>query len=82
MKLEEDLIVEKRKKIIGKIVTYLASTDPNLYYTDSSTIATMVLQNIDNSSLKAAEKELIKDLTSKDVLVLMSYNSNCCQRFD
>lgn len=78
MKMEEELVVDKQKKAISKVIQKLAGQDPNLYYTDSSTIATLVLQDENHTELNREEKELLQKLSVKDVLILMSYNSNCC----
>jgi hypothetical protein len=78
MKIEEELVVDKQKKAISKVIQKLAGQDPNLYYTDSSTIASLVLQGENQTELNREEKELLQKLSVKDVLILMSYNSNCC----
>lgn len=76
--MADKLIVDKQKEVISKIVDFLSHEDPNLYYTDSNTIAKMVLEVKDEAKLNKDEIDLIKDLSTKDVLVLMSFHSNCC----
>ena len=74
----EELIVDKQKKIINKIVTELGSSEVDLYYTDSSTIANLIVEKIKEHKLPRHELDIVKDLNYQDVLILMSYNSNCC----
>lgn len=74
----EKLDSEKQKEIISKLVQKLYSSDPNLYYTDSSTIASMVVEMIPNASLNQEELQLVQSLKASDVLVLMSYRTKCC----
>ena len=80
----EERIVEKlkateQKEIINLLINELSKEDPNLYYTDSSTIATLVHDMIHNSeTLNRQKKELVESLSSDDILILMSYKSNCC----
>ena len=80
----EGRIVEKlksteQKEIIQKCIGELSKEDPNLYYTDSSTIATLVHDMIHNSdTLNREKKDLVSDLSADDILILMSYKTNCC----
>lgn len=74
----EELIAKKRKMIVDGLVAELGKENPDLYYTDSSTIASMVVSKIKDHELNAHDYELVKNLTPKDVLILMSFNSNCC----
>jgi hypothetical protein len=75
----EKLKADQQKEIIKDLVNILANEDPNLYYTESSTIATLVHDMIQNqNSLNKEKFELVKDLSSDDVLILLSYKSNCC----
>ena len=75
----EKLKATEQKEIINLLINELSKEDPNLYYTDSSTIATLVHDMIHNSeTLNRQKKELVESLSSDDILILMSYKSNCC----
>ncbi len=76
----EELITDKRKKIVAMIINKLSQEDPNLYYIDSSAIANLVVSKIkkEQGLLSKSELELVKDLNHRDIVILMSYNSNCC----
>ncbi|MDA8793669.1 hypothetical protein N9N67_10495 [Bacteriovoracaceae bacterium] len=74
----EKLEVEQKKSIINQLVSELATENMDLYYTDSSTIATLVLEKIQSGNLKRTELELVGKLNTEDILVLMSFHSNCC----
>ncbi len=77
--MKEELKVDKEKKIIDKIVNQLASEDPNLYYSDSSIISALVKERIDQKvGVSHTEYLELKDLTVKDILIRLSYHSNCC----
>lgn len=73
-----DLIADKKKKIINSLVSKLAEENLDLYYIDSSTIASYVYEDIHNKKVSHSEYELVKDLTQSDILVLMSFKTNCC----
>ena len=76
----EELITDKRKKIVALIINKLSQEDPNLYYIDSSAIANLVVSKIkqEKGLLSKSELELVKDLNHRDIVILMSYNSNYC----
>lgn len=74
----EKLDTELKKQIIQDIINSLNKADPNLYYTDTMTVAALIVEYIQEQKLKKNEFELVKDLSRNDVQVLMSYNSNCC----
>lgn len=74
----EKLEIEKQKIIIDKIVRELTKEDIDLYYTDSSTVSHLVYEKINNNFLNKTDYEFVKELSANDILILMSYNSNCC----
>lgn len=74
----EELEADKKKKIVNRLVSELGKESIDLYYTDSSTIANMVVQKIHEGKLPKSEFDLVKKLTFNDVLILMSYNTSCC----
>ena len=77
--MSEELKVDKEKKIVDKIVKQLSKEDPNLYYSDSSIICALVKERIDQKLGMSHNEYLeVKDLTVKDILIRLSYHSNCC----
>jgi adenylate kinase len=76
----EKLKSDQQKDIINKLVNLLSKESPDLYYTDSSTIAALVHDKIKTGEggLTHEQKELVKNLSSDDILILLSYKSNCC----
>lgn len=74
----EQLEAEQKKKIINQLVSELANENIDLYYTDSSTIATLVKEKIHSGKLNRSDLELVENLSTEDILVLMSFHSNCC----
>lgn len=77
--MSEELKVDKEKKIIDKIVKQLSQEDPNLYYSNSSIICALVEERINQKvGINHNEYLELKDLTAKDILIRLSYHSNCC----
>lgn len=74
----EKLDSVKKKEIIQSIINDLSKSDPDLYYTDTMTIAAFVEEYINDKKLIQSEYDLVKNLSRDDIQVLMSYNSNCC----
>lgn len=72
----EKLIVDQKKKIITKIVEELTKTNPDLYYTDTSTVAGHVVDFVQDKKLKQEEFELLKDMDFRDIAILMSFTSD------
>jgi hypothetical protein len=76
---EKSLKVEEEKRIIDKLLALLSQEDPNLYYTDSHSVAVLVFDKImKREGISYQEYELVKDLSVNDVLIRMSYHTNCC----
>ncbi|MGB0452915.1 MAG: hypothetical protein ACPGJV_04300 [Bacteriovoracaceae bacterium] len=74
----DELIVEGQKKVLDQVVYELSQQDQSLYYVDSSTIAQIIVEYIEEGKLNEQDLELVKGLSRKDILVLLSYNSSCC----
>lgn len=75
----EKLKVDQQKEVINSIVNELSKESPDLYYTDSSTISSLVYERIQGDNSLSREKlELVDSLSADDVLILLSYKSNCC----
>jgi hypothetical protein len=74
----EVLEIKIKKKIVQDIINVLSSDVPDLYYTDTMSIASLVIDYISANKLKKDQFDLVKDLSRHDVQTLMSYNSNCC----
>jgi hypothetical protein len=75
----EKLKVDKQKSIINQLVNELAAESPDLYYTDSSTISSLIYERIHSANQLSRENlEVVEDLSADDILILLSYKSNCC----
>jgi hypothetical protein len=74
----EVLEINLKKKVVQDIINHLSKDFPDLYYTDTMSIASMVIEYIKSKKLNKDQYELVKSLSRHDVQTLMSYNSNCC----
>ncbi|MBD64786.1 MAG: hypothetical protein CME62_06240 [Halobacteriovoraceae bacterium] len=74
----EELIRDKRKKIIARLVSELARENMDLYYTDSMTVSSLVVEKIAQKKLPKQDYDLVKDFSARDIQILLSYNSSCC----
>lgn len=75
----EKLKVDQQKEIINQLVNELANESPDLYYTDSSTISSLVYEKIHGSNnLTKTSLEVVQELSADDILILLSYKSSCC----
>ena len=72
----EKLLIDQKKEIINKIVKKMAKQRPDLYYTDTSTIANRVVEYIQSKELRRDEYDLVKNMDFRDVSILMSFNSD------
>lgn len=72
----EKLIVDQKRDIINSIVEELTKTQPDLYYTDTSTIASIVKDYIHENKLPKEKYELVKDMDFRDIGILMSFTSD------
>ncbi len=76
--MKEELLSDQKKKVIDKIISELSQSDPQLYYTDSSSVASIVKDYIDDKKLERGHYEMVKDMSAHDIQMLMSFKSNCC----
>lgn len=72
----EKLAIDKKKEIINRIVQELSKTQPDLYYTDTSTVASIVKDYIHDKKLPNDQFELVKDMDFRDIAILMSFTSD------
>jgi hypothetical protein len=72
---EKDLLHNKKKEIIGKIVMILRDSDKELYYAPTIEIAEMIFQHINSDQLSTKDREIVADLSRDDIQILMSLNS-------
>jgi hypothetical protein len=75
---DEKVLNDDRKSIVQSIIDELSQSDPNLYYTNTSIIAQMVYQQIQDKKINRHDFEKMKDLSAADILILISYKSSCC----
>lgn len=75
----EKLKGTEQKEIVDSLISELSKEHPDLYYTDSSSIANLVYEKIHSKGALTKQKfDTVKDLSSNDILIVMSYNTNCC----
>lgn len=74
--MAELLKAQKQKIVIDKVIKDLSQSDPNLYYTDSNTIAAMIYHKIKDGALSKQDQELFEGLNENDILILMSYKNS------
>ena len=74
----EKLIVNQKKEIINQIVQKMSEENPDLYYTDTSTLANKIVDHIHvhEKDLKKDEYDLVKDMDFRDIAILMSFTSD------
>ena len=72
----EKLIVDKKKEIINRAVEELTKTNPELYYTDTSTIASIVVDHFHTKNLNQEDFDLVKDMDFRDIAIMMSFTSD------
>ena len=76
---EDDLLAERQKAIIEKIVSHLASQGSSMYYESTINICHEIHNIIHNEEfLDLKEKEDVKNLGARDIQNFLSYNSSCC----
>ena len=69
----KDLIAEKRKKLITRIVSELSQSDPDLYYRSTSEISRQIeTYTKEGNQLNADEIELLEGLGYRDIQALLS----------
>ena len=76
---DEELLVDKQKKIIDAIVQKIFATDESMYYETTMNLCQAVyeaLQEERKSGLTANEAAF--DLKPKDIQDLISYKTPCC----
>lgn len=76
--MKEELLNDQKKKIIDKIILELSHTDPQLYYTESISVAAIVKEYIDEKKLNRSEYEIVKGMSARDIQIVMSFSTNCC----
>ena len=68
-----DLIAQKQRKLLQRLVEVLSKTNPDLYYQPTSLIARQVKTHIEaGENLINEERELLQSLTQRDIEVLLS----------
>jgi len=68
-----DLIAEKRKKLLERLITEIGRGGYDLYYAPTSQVATYLLTYAkDGAALNADELALIDGLTRRDIEVILS----------
>ena len=72
-KKREDLISEKRKKLLQRLVEELSREDTDLYYKPTAEIAFIIKSYIDDKTkLSVEERKLLEPLSQHDIQVVLS----------
>lgn len=73
----KDLKATKQREVIAKIVADLSASHPSFYYMPTTDIAHEVAQYIGaKNNLKQAEHETVKDLSPRDIQIILSYHAD------
>ena len=71
----KDLVSEKKKRVLQRLVGDLSQRDPDLYYRSTATVAAQIEGYIaKDAPLNGEEKSLMADLTRRDIEVILSLN--------
>ncbi|WP_171102003.1 MULTISPECIES: hypothetical protein [unclassified Ruegeria] len=69
----KDLVSERQKQLLDRMVVELSRSHGDLYYHSTSQIALLLEQHIQaGTGLLAAEKDLLKDLSRRDIEIMLS----------
>ncbi|MEL7106988.1 MAG: hypothetical protein AAGM21_13775 [Pseudomonadota bacterium] len=69
----KDLVSEKKKRVLQRLVGDLSARDPDLYYRSTSTVAAQIEGYIaKDAPLNGEEKALMANLTRRDIEVILS----------
>jgi hypothetical protein len=69
-----DLKIEQQKKIVDELVAAINSNDPTFYYMNTSDVADLIFNQINTpGSVPANKLEAVKDLSRRDIQILLSY---------
>ena len=72
----QDLIAEKQKTLLLRMVMELSNTHGDLYYQPTSEIARQLKNHIEgDNALLATEKELLDGLGQRDIEIILSLNT-------
>jgi len=69
----KDLIAEKRKRLLEKLVSDLSHENPSVYYLATADIAQLLRKTIETGGRLAAEdRTLLLQLSERDIEVILS----------
>lgn len=72
----EDLIAEKQRRLLQRLVEELSKSNPELYYQPTSQIARELAQHIaEGTGLIHEERELLQQLDQRGIEMLLSLHS-------
>ena len=75
MNNDEKLENDQKKKIINRLISQLSV---DFYYTPTTEVASVIHEKIQEGDLPRQDYELVKNLSSRDIEVLISFASSCC----
>lgn len=76
MKDEEELKSDKKKKAIDKLVSQLAKDATDIYYMPTAEVAEKILGIVQSrKGISSEDYELLKDLDTRDIQIIMSIHT-------
>jgi hypothetical protein len=76
---DEELLVDKQKKIIDRVVQKIFATDESMYYETTMNLCQAVFEDIQKGRAQGiVEYEAAFNLKPKDIQDLISYKTPCC----
>lgn len=71
-----DLIVQKQRKLLQRLVEELSKDNSDLYYQSTSQIARVLLEHVEGGkNLNHEERELLQPLDQRGIEMLLSLHS-------
>ena len=76
---DEELLVEKQRKIIDRVVQKVFATDESMYYETTMNLCQAVFEVLERERLAGrVENEAAFGLKPNDIHALISYKTPCC----
>ncbi len=75
--VEESNKYDQQKMQIEKLIKELILKDETLYYTPTIDLCHMLYERIQAGQINKTQRELLSDLSLKDIQIFLSYSS-CC----
>lgn len=71
-----DLLAEKRKRVLERLVMALSREGLDLYYSPTAQVAASILAQVESGArLNGEERDVMRGLTQRDIEILLSLKS-------